>query len=59
MSSMARHYRIEPLEELVTAMGESFRYTLRAPDLVPLKKEIAHVKNYMRIMDIRIRGNIA
>ena len=56
MSGMARYYRVEPLEELVTAMGESFRYTLRAPDLVPLQKEIAHVKNYMRIMEIRSPG---
>ena len=56
MSGMARYYRVEPLEELVTAMGESFRYTLRAPDLVPLEKEIAHVKNYMRIMEIRSPG---
>ncbi len=56
MSGMARYYRVEPLEELVTAMGESFRYTLRAPDLVPLEKEIADVKNYMRIMEIRSPG---
>jgi len=56
MSGMARYYRVGPLEELVTAMGESFRYTLRAPDLVPLEKEIAHVKNYMRIMEIRSPG---
>jgi len=56
MSGMARYYRVEPLEALVTAMGESFRYTLRAPDLVPLEKEVAHVKNYMRIMEIRSPG---
>ena len=56
MGGMARYYRVGPLEELVTAMGESFRYTLRAPDLVPLEKEIAHMKNYMRIMEIRSPG---
>lgn len=56
MSGMARYYHVEPLEEIVTAMSESFRYTLRAPDLVPLNREIAHISNYMRIMDIRSPG---
>lgn len=56
MSGMARYYHIAPMEEIITAMGESFRYTLRAPDLVSLDKEIAHVSNYMRIMDIRNPG---
>lgn len=56
ISGMARYYHIEPMEEIITAMSESFRYTLRAPDLVSLDKEIAHVSNYMRIMDIRNPG---
>lgn len=56
ISGMARYYHIESMEEIITAMSGSFRYTLSAPDLVSLDKEIAHVSNYMRIMDIRNPG---
>lgn len=56
MSGMARYYRVQPLEEIVQAMSGSFRYTLRAPDIVPLEEEIGHFENYMRIMDIRSPG---
>ncbi|MDO5378741.1 MAG: histidine kinase [Clostridia bacterium] len=56
MSGMARYYHVQPLEEVVTAMSGSFRYTLRAPDIVELKEEIGHFENYMRIMEIRSPG---
>lgn len=53
MCSMARYHGIAALEELTIAMADSFRYVLRAPDFAPLEQEIAHARNYMRIMDIR------
>ena len=53
MSGMALHYHIEPLEQLIAALSGSFRYTLRTPDVVPLEQEVAHLSNYMRIMEIR------
>jgi len=56
MTGMARYYHVRELEEIVDAMSESFRYTLRAPDLVTLEREIAHVQSYMRILDIRSPG---
>lgn len=56
MCSMARYYNIEPMEKLTMAMADNYRYVLRAPDFALLGQEIAHVKNYMQIMDIRYPG---
>ena len=56
MCSMARYHGIEPLENMILAMADSYRYVLRTPDFVTLSDEIAHIRNYMQIMDIRYPG---
>ena len=56
MCSMARYHGIEPLENMILAMADSYRYVLRTPDFATLEDEIAHVRNYMQIMDIRYPG---
>ena len=53
LCSMARYFKVRPLEELTEAMSKNFAYSLRETLFVPLKKEIQHVQNYMHIMDIR------
>ena len=53
MCSMARYFKVKPLEELAEAMSKNFAYSLRESLYVPLEKEIQHVRNYMHIMDIR------
>lgn len=56
MCGMARYHGIEELEKLTIAMADSYRYVLRTPDYAHLEQEIAHVRNYMQIMDIRYPG---
>ena len=56
MCSMARYYHIDQMEKLTMAMADSYRYVLRAPDFATFGQEIAHVRNYMQIMDIRYPG---
>ena len=51
---MAMHYRVEPLEQIVTALSDSLHYALRAPDEVTLQQEIDHLQDYMRILEIRM-----
>ena len=54
MIGMAMHYRVEPLEQIVTALSDSLHYALRAPDEVTLQQEIDHLQDYMRILEIRM-----
>ena len=42
---MAMHYRVEPLEQIVTALSDSLHYALRAPDEVTLQQEIDHLQD--------------
>ena len=56
MCGMARYYGIDALENLTMAMADSYRYVLRAQDYASLEEELAHVRNYMQIMDIRYPG---
>lgn len=56
MCGMARYHGISELEDLIMAMADSYRYVLRTPDYVMLDQEVAHVKNYMQIMNIRYNG---
>lgn len=56
MCGMARFHGIDALENLIMAMADSYRYVLRAPDYAPLEQELAHVRNYMQIMEIRYPG---
>ena len=54
MVGMSVHYRIEPLEQLSTALSECMQYALRAPDRVVLEQELQHLDSYMRILQIRM-----
>ena len=54
MVGMSVHYRIEPLEQLSTALSECMQYALRAPDRVLLEQEMQHLDSYMRILQIRM-----
>ena len=56
MRSMARHYRAEPVERLISSMALMFRYSLHAGMVVRLEDEIKHLYNYFNVMDIRNPG---
>lgn len=51
--SLAHHYKIQPLEQLIGGMSQMFRYALHAPTMVKLSDELEHLKGYMSIMDVR------
>lgn len=44
------------IENLALYMAHNFCYALYAPPVVSLSQEIAHVKNYLNIMNIRFNG---
>lgn len=56
IAGMAEYYNVRPMGELITALSTCFRYSLRAPDIVPLTSELEHLQRYMDIMMIRFPG---
>ena len=53
MRSMADYYGAGDLEQIISSLSELFRYTLHAPAVTTLEKEIDHVRNYCTIMNLR------
>lgn len=53
MRSMARYYKAPMLEGMLTSLAALFRYSLRSEIIVPLEKELAHIKHYFTVMDMR------
>jgi two-component system sensor histidine kinase YesM len=56
MRSMAHHYKIRPIETLVSSMSLMFRYSLHANLVVTLKEELQHVQHYYNVMNERFPG---
>lgn len=54
--SLAHHYGAEPVETLIGGMSQMFRYSLRAPAIVPLSEELKNLDSYLSIMNIRFPG---
>lgn len=54
--SMASQYGVEPVEEIIGSLSSMFRYTFQAEDFVHLKDEIAHLKDFINVMNIRYSG---
>jgi two-component system sensor histidine kinase YesM len=53
MRSMAHQRGNENLETMISSMSRLFRYSLYAKPMVSLALELDHVRNYMRVMNIR------
>jgi two-component system sensor histidine kinase YesM len=53
MRVMARKSGGGDLETMISAMSRMFRYSLYAKPMVSLRQELDHVRNYMRVMNIR------
>lgn len=51
--SLAHTKRERTIEDLTVYMAQIFRYSLYAPSIVPLSQEIAHVKSYLNVLNIR------
>lgn len=56
--SMASAYDAEPIEEIVCSLSELFRYSLYSGTVVLLKDELAHVKNYVSVMQQRYPDSV-
>jgi two-component system sensor histidine kinase YesM len=56
MRSMAHNRNGEELEIMISSMSQMFRYSLNAKVVVPLSQELAHVQNFMKVINIRF-GN--
>lgn len=54
--AMARHYKAEPLEQLIQGMARMFRYSLYSPMIVTLADELETLDTYMSVMHVRFPG---
>lgn len=58
--SLAQTKRYELIQKLAMCLVKYFRYlSTNSEELVPLREEIAHIKNYMEIQMMRFPGKIA
>ena len=53
MRSMAHHYQVPILENMLTSLASLFRYSLRSNLVVSLREELNHVQDYFNVMDMR------
>ena len=53
MRSMAHHYHVPILENMLTSLASLFRYSLRSNLVVSLREELNHVQYYFNVMDMR------
>ncbi len=53
MRSMAYHYQVPILENMLTSLASLFRYSLRSNLVVSLREELNHVQYYFNVMDMR------
>ena len=56
LSAMAHYYHVDDISDLITNFSDSCRYSMRAPLMVPLKDELAHIQNYWAIIEARFPG---
>lgn len=53
MRSMAHHYQVPILENMLTSLASLFRYSLRSSLVVSLREELNHAQHYFNVMDMR------
>lgn len=53
MQSMAHHYQVPILENMLTSLASLFRYSLRSNLVVSLREELNHAQYYFNVMDMR------
>lgn len=53
MRSMAHHYQVPILENMLTSLASLFRYSLRSNLVVSLREELNYVQYYFNVMDMR------
>lgn len=53
MRSMAHHYQVPILENMLTSLASLFRYSLRSNLVVSLREELNHVQYYFNVMNMR------
>ncbi|MCR4744149.1 MAG: histidine kinase [Lachnospiraceae bacterium] len=59
MSSIARRKNCEEISDLCLALSAMFRYSMGVKDsIVPVQKEIEHIRNYLYVMTTRMQNNI-
>lgn len=59
MSGIARRSGCPEVSDLSVALSDIFRYSMNTKeDIVPLYKEIAHIRNYLYVMSARMQNEI-
>lgn len=56
ISSIASLSDIDEIAKIADNLSAMFQYNIKGDDIVPVKKEIQHVKNYLEIQAIRFPG---
>jgi len=56
LNGMVRYYQLEPVSDLITNLSGCFHYSLYSPMMVTLAEELAHLTNYLDIIETRFPG---
>ena len=54
--SLAHHYKVAPVEQLISGMSRMFQASLYSPMIVPLKDELDALDGYISVIEVRFPG---
>ena len=54
--SLAHHYKVAPVELLISGMSRMFQASLYSPMIVPLKDELDALDGYISVIEVRFPG---
>lgn len=56
--AMAFYYKVQDIAEISASLSNMFRYAVKGNDFVTIRDEIAHVKEYAKIIEFRFMGRM-
>lgn len=56
--AMAFYYKVQDIAEISASLSNMFRYAVKGNDFVTIQDEIAHVKEYAKIIEFRFMGRM-
>ena len=54
--SLSHHYKVAPVEQLISGMSRMFQASLYSPMIVPLKDELEALDGYISVIEVRFPG---
>lgn len=56
--AIAFYYKVQEIADISTSLSNMFRYSVKGNDFVTIQDEIAHVKEYAKIIELRFMGRM-